>query len=90
MMSKQKTWINTIRLIMLARDSFFFVPFFLKINAKSGTFIHITKSYKYNFSFQLSFRTCNVKILKFQLKEDSFNLLFNYQSIKLLSFIIVI
>ena len=60
-------------LIMLARVSFH--PIFLRINAqsraKSIIFTTLLKVTNKNFSFQLSFVTYNVKILKFQVNEDS-------------------
>ena len=58
---------------MFARVSFYLV--FLRINAfkKQGEIIFTTllKVTNKNFSFQLSFVTYNVKILKFQVNEDS-------------------
>ena len=60
-------------LIMLARVTFH--PLFLRINtksrAKSIIFTTLLKVTNENFSFQLSFVICNVKISKFQVNENS-------------------
>ena len=60
-------------LIMLAWVTFH--PLFLRINAKSRAksiiFTTLLKVTNENFSFQLSFVICNVKISKFQVNEDS-------------------